>query len=73
MFNNIWRGIGQLVSLKKKDSVRSNKLIKDDQEITDHQKIANEWMNYFVTTGSKLAAEIPNCGTCIHTQLTAVP
>ena len=39
---NIWRGIRQLVSLKKKDSFRPNKLIKDDQEITDRQKIAIE-------------------------------
>ena len=38
----IWRGIRQLVSLKKKDSFRPNKLIKDDQEITDHQKIVNK-------------------------------
>ena len=30
-------------------------------------------MNYFATTASRLAAEIPNCGTCIHTELTAVP
>ena len=39
---NIWRGIRQLVSLKKKDSFRPNKLFKDDQEVTDRQKIANE-------------------------------
>ena len=39
---SIWRGIRQLVSLKKKDSFRSNKLIKDDQEMTDPPKIANE-------------------------------
>ena len=55
------------MSLKKNVSVRPNKLIKDDQEISDPKLIANEFNNYFATIGSRLAAEIPNCVTCTHT------
>ena len=56
---NIWTGIRQLVSLKKKASFSPNKLMKDGQDIIDPELIANEFNNYFATIGSRLAAEIP--------------
>ena len=63
---NIWTGIRQLVSLKKKAYFKPNKLMKDGQDIIDLKLMANEFNNYFATIGSRLAAEIPNCGTCTH-------
>ena len=36
------------------------------KDIIDPKLIANEFNNYFATIGSRLAAEIPNCGTCTH-------
>lgn len=42
---NIWTGIRQLVSLKKKASFRPNKLMKDGQDIIDPKLIANEFNN----------------------------
>ena len=63
---NVWKGIRQLISLKTKDSLKPNKLIKDNQEITDPKLIANEFNNYFATIGPWLASEIPSCGTRTH-------
>ena len=56
----------QLISLKIKDSFKPNKLIEDDQEITDPKLITNEFNNYFATIGSRLAAEIRSNRTRTH-------
>ena len=63
---NVWKGIRQLVTLKSKDSFKPNRLVKDNQEITDVKSIANEFNNYFATIGSRLATEIPSCGAFAH-------
>ena len=64
---NVWKGIRQLVTLKSKDSFKPNRLVKDNQEITDGKSIANEFNNYFTTIGSRLATEIPSCGAFAQT------
>ena len=63
---NVWKGIRQLVTLTSKDSLKPNRLVKDNQEITDVKSIANEFNNNFATIGSKLATEIPSCGAFAH-------
>lgn len=63
---NVWKGIRQLVSLRSKDSFKPNRLVKDNQEITDVKSIANEFNCYFATIGSRLATEIPSCGAFAH-------
>ena len=63
---NVWKGIRQLVTLKPKESFKPSRIVIDNQEITDPKTIANEFNNYFATIGSRLAAQIPICGSRTH-------
>ena len=48
---NLWKGIRQLVTLKPKEFFKPNRVVKDNQEITDTKAMANEFNNYFATIG----------------------
>ena len=48
---NTWKGIKQIVHLKSKQLSIPNKIIKDNQPITNSRVIANEFNHYFANIG----------------------
>ena len=60
---NVWKGIRQRVTLKSKEFFKPNRIVNENQEITDTKAIANEFNNNFATIASRLAAQIPISGT----------
>lgn len=56
----IWKGIKQLVSLKKSNMNFPSKIKQGNVTLTDKNQIANAFNIYFANIGSKLAQSIPN-------------
>jgi hypothetical protein len=54
-----WNGIRQLVSFKSKAKYTPNKILKENQDITDPKQISNEFNSYFANVGNNLASPIP--------------
>ena len=50
----------------KKSSVKINKLIIDDNIITDHQEVCNSFNEYFASVGSGIADSLPACNDHDH-------
>ena len=60
-----WKLLNSIIKLKK-SSVKINKLIIDDNIITDHQEVCNSFNEYFASVGSGRADSLPACNDHDH-------
>ena len=60
-----WKLLNSVVK-PKKSSVKINKLIINDNIITDHQEVCNRFNEYFASVGSGIADSLPACNDHDH-------
>ena len=60
-----WKLLNSVIK-PKKSSVKINKLIIDDNIITDHQEVCNSFNEYFASVGSGIADSLPACNDHDH-------
>ena len=54
-----WEAIRNLINVSKKSSTKINKIIHNDQHITDNKGIADTINNFYTSIGSSIEAKIP--------------
>ena len=55
-----WQGIRNLINVSKKSTTRINKIIYNNQDISDNLGISNTLNTFFTGIGSSVEAKIPN-------------